>query len=588
VVKFIPCSSIVLTSCFVIATGASSISVAIAAPAKPLVVIFSSPTENKAPVAGIKPTEQSPDGLLDAQRTQIAARSVRDRFSESTVAEAVLYNPESPIFARAILESKLPLKDPEYPSESERLALGKATGAFSVVIVRAQSIKDKPGSVEVVLESTVVDSKKKWSDTVKASGGSVLATLPGEVSVEGGSKSTPVDNTAWMTVSNTLVLRYLAGPLGEYTRALAPPGIVKMPTLPPPVPTVSEAAPTPLPVTTPVTTTTVSNSNTAAPSLATPTANLTPVSTGGLDSSSAAQELAVQTARQQAEAFTKGGDLSSAVVVLRKAVNQAPRSLALRASLAKAYFAVGRTGDAASEARRALTVTTPGSDRASWAEMTRVLAGASTQIGDNKAAREAYEEIIKAQPEAYWARLDLGDLLLTQGDTAGAEAQYRTVRQADPNNRIALLSVARVLVARGDYTGAIAEVSNNTGGTAMERLGTNSVLFDEIALKTADSVTQNRQAFSDGQLTREAVYKATQAQSARVDSLLALLRSSPPPPEALEGLTTPYRHRVAAAALLSQAVGCQLSFLESDDKKAGEQAKLLLVEFRKELAAASG
>ena len=148
--------------------------------------------------------------------------------------------------------------------------------------------------------------------------------------------------------------------------------------------------------------------------------------------------------------------------------------------------------------------------------------------------------------------------------------------------------MARVLMARGDFSGAIAEATGSAAnGTPGERLTTNSILFDEVAAKTAESVTQNRQAFDSGQLSREAFFKATQAQSARVDSLLALLRSSAPPADSAEGIANPYRHRVSAAALLSQAVGSMLTFLESDDAKAGEQAKLLLGEFRKELAVAA-
>lgn len=579
-------TGVLLASCVFVAGGALSVpAVSVAAPAKPLVIVFANPPEVTAPATGIKATEQSPDGLLDAQRTQIAARAVRDRFGESSVAEAVLYNPESPVFVRALLEARIQLKNPALPSAAERLALGKAIGAVSVLSIRAQPIKGKAGSVEVILESTDVDSRKIWTDTVMAGG--VLATLPGEISVEGGGRqNTPVESTAWMTASNTLVLRYLAGPLGEYTRALAPPGMVNIPRAAPAPELTSPAPPAPAPVPT----------ASPIPAPAAPVSEATPRplppnlngNTGPTitEASLASQNQAAQTALQQADALAASGDTGSAVVLLRRAVNQAPRTLSLRAALAKAYLSAGRTNDAAGEARRALTVTSPDSDRASWAEMTRVLASASKEIGDNKAARTAYEEILKAQPQAHWAHLALGDLLFAQGDTAGAETEYRIVRQADPANQSATLSVARVLIARGDFNGAVAEASGS-GGTPRERLATSSALFDEIASKTADSVTQNRLAFDGGQLSREAFFKATQAQSARVDSLLGLLRSSPPPAGAAEGITSPYHHRVSAAALLSQAVGSMSAFLESDDKKAGEQAKLLLSEFRKELLVAA-
>ena len=579
-----------------VAVGSATVSHAAAAPAKPLVIVFADPAADSAPNGGVTATEQSPDGLMNTQRTQIAARAVRDRFKDSSVADAILYNPESPVFLRATSEAKLQLKNLAFPSAADRLALGRAIGAVSVVAIRAQSLKDKPGSVEIVLESTDVDSRKTWSDKAMAGGGSVLSILPGDVSVgESNQRTTPVQSTAWMTVSNTLVLRYLAGPLGEYTRALAPPGMVTIPKATPVDDTTSPAAPATVAVP-------VASSPAVAPTPAFSPAAPTSVPTAAASVSSTVVRLpevpaesqiqtaqAAQAARQQADSLIASGDAGSAVIVLRKAVNQAPRSLALRASLAKAYLSAGRTNDAADEARRALTVTVPDSDREAWSEMTRVLATASKEIGDNKAARIAYEDIIKVQPTAFWARLALGDLLLAQGDTVGAETEYRVVRQGDPTNRAAILSMARVRMARGDFSGAIAEAVRGgaASGTPLERLVTNSQIFDEVAAKTAESVTQNRQAFDSGQLSREAFFKATQAQSARVDSLLSLLRSSAPPAESAEGVASPYRHRVSAAALLSQAVGSMLTFLESDDAKAGEQAKLLLGEFRKELAVAA-
>jgi tetratricopeptide (TPR) repeat protein len=565
-----------------------------------LVIVFAAPTDENTAGTGVRATEQSPDGLLSAQRTQLAARAVRDRFGESNVAEAILYIADSSVFVRAVQEAKVQLKDPASPSEADRLALGKAIGAVSVITVRAQSVKDKPGSVEVVLDSTDVESGKTWSDKI-AAGGSVLATLPGQISVgDGTTKQTPVDNTAWMTVSNTLVLRYLAGPLGEYTRALPPPGMVNIPKPAPQTDPITLAAPTPpatavpapVPSATPLPGPTVFPTSPTTSPVVTPTTPLVLSSAASIpvESSLTAQNVAAQAARQQADALIASGDVNSAIVVLRKAVNLAPRSLPLRVSLAKAYLSAGRTNDAAAEARRALTVIVPDSDREAWAEMTRVLASASTEIGDNKTARASYEEVLKTQPQAHWARLALGDLFLAQGDTAAAEKEYRTVRQADPKSRDAILSVARVLIARGDFNGAIAEVStsNSSAGTPQERLAITSVLFDEIAAKTADSVAQNRQAFDGGQLSREAFFKATEAQSARVDSLLTLLRSAAPAAGSAEGVTSVYHRRISAAALLSQAVGSMLTFLESDDKKAGEQAKLLLTEFRKELTAASG
>ncbi len=536
--------------------------VSAAAPAKPLVVVFASPPDD-TPASGVTATQQSPDGLLNTQRTQLAVRAIRDRFDESNVADAVIYAPDSPVFIRAAQEAKLQIKNATLPSADERVALGKAIGAVSVMTVRAQPIKEKQGSIEVLLVSTEVGTRKTWNDRIVA--GSVLDTLPTEISVgDGIAKKSPVENTTWMSASNTLVIRYLAGPLGEYTRALAPAGIAtirqnQFPQTAPPEPQTTSALPVP-----------------AASGLSSPALVAIQM---------AAQDQVVRTAHQQAAAFISGGDTTSAIVILRKAVNQAPRSLPLRTDLARAYLSAGRAGSAADEARRALSVAAPDVNQEMRAETVRVLADAYAKSGDNAAAKKAYEEILATQPQAYWARLALGDLLQAEGDSAGAENAYRTVRQADPANRDALLGVARLLIAKGDYNGALTEIGQGTGaaGATGSQLATVSALFDEISTKTADAVTQNRLAFDGGQLSREAFFRATQAQSGRITSLLALLVSSAPPSGSPEGITGSYGHRKLAASLLSQAIEAMLGFLQDGDKKSGEQAKLLITEFRKEL-----
>jgi len=581
----------------------ASYSATAAPPVKPLVVLFTTTAAASSVAGGVTATPTSSDGLLDAQRAQIAVRAVRDRFAESGVADAVIYVPDAPLFVRAALDAKLTLTDPASPTPAERLNLGKAIGALSVILITAQAVKDKPGTVQVGLEATNVSNRKVYSDSAETGGGSILDTLPGASSaptLSGGGADTgtpqeplPLANgrdNVWMTVSNTLVLRYLMGPLGEYTRALAPAGLapsIKPTPLPTYLPDVTvpspPAAPTPSPSPTPVATTPKPNvplvtpPHTAAPA--------TPTRTTGIGTGTAMQEAVVKEARQQADALIAGNDLPGAIVVLRRAVNLAPRSLPLRTLLARTYLSAGQAGDAAAEARRALTVAAPNSDRPARMDMMRLMADIDARNGDHTAARAAYEEILTAQPQAQWARLGLADTLLRQGDTDGAEAAYQAVHKAEPSNRDAVLGLARVAISRGDFNGAIAQIAD-VGGDSAVRLALTSTLFDEVAQKTADAVAQNRVAFDGGQLTREVIYKATTAQSARVVSLLSLLRASAPPADAAPAVMKPYRHRVFAATLLSQAVDGVLAYLEKGEKGAGDQATLLIGEFRKELAAA--
>ena len=287
--------------------------------------------------------------------------------------------------------------------------------------------------------------------------------------------------------------------------------------------------------------------------------------------------------RRQAEALLTAGDSNSAVVLLRKAVNQSPSVMGLRSLLTQAYLAAGRGTDAASEAQRALALN-PNSDRASELALTRLLAQAFALNGDTTAARATYEQIIAAQPNSQWARILLANLLLEQNKSDEAEQLFRAVRRADSSNHDAALGLARLLADRSDYPGAQRELATLSGGNDSAATYHATVeFFDERITRLGAALASNRASWEKGTLGRDGLYAATSAQSGRAAGLLAILKAAAPPPNSSEAVTRAYKRRVYAASLLSQSVSALLAFLDNNDADAGSKAALQLIEFQREL-----
>jgi Tfp pilus assembly protein PilF len=561
------------------------------APSRPLVVLFAYGLYGDP--------NQAPPGV-DPIRNRMAVRAVRDLLRDSNVAEPVVYSPEAPVFVRALQEQKLTLKKPLDPDGTEQVAVGKAVGArFTAFLFVHPPDAQKPG-IDMEILVVDVESGKTWGERCRAEiSGSAPVVAAGAESGEGdggGSGSAsgggPLPpNNAVLSAANTLVTKMLAGPLLEYARDTTPPSLLPPPARPvvegaaPPVPALTN---TPPPTAPPVATGDPVNVGTAAaPPTAAPAGQPAAEAVGATTPDASLSDSQAAAERLQGEQLLKAGDTNGALLSLRRAVNLAPRSVPMRAALIQGYLAAKRAPDAIAEARRALTLAAP-EDRAGRLELTRLLAEALTQSGDTTAARATYEEIITAQPGsgAYWARLGLAALLEKQGKLEEAEAQYRLVRKADPNEKDAALGLARVLAARGDYEAAIAEMTAIEGEGGQEaRYETALRLFDDGTTRIADLLAENREAYENGTLAREVFFRATAAQSARINALLALMKAVPPPQDATELVRKTHRQRVFAASLLTQGVAAILAQLETGDTSAGSQATVFLNEFRTEMNA---
>ena len=553
-----------------------------AEPPRPLIVVFAAEQSKSA----LGAQAAGSDALTASERSRQAAQAVRERLDDSHLFTTALYNPETALFVRAMQEGKIRMASPDAPSDRERRAVGKAAGAVYVVWVGAAQaptslvggVTIPTGTVEIEIKGTEVSSGSSYSDRSLTQAGLVfnIPAAPDSNAVRAAtSKAKPTSN-ALLSAANTLVSRLLAGPLRDFSRVAPPPNL-----LPPPLPVpVADPAPAPLPDSSVAATTTASEDTARARLLL-------------ADTEARNQRAALA----EAEGLLGAGDAGSAIVRLRRSISLYPTDLYLRATLVRAYTVKKRWEYAASEARRALTVVPlpdavagPAAkikDKQTREELTRLFSEALQRNPDANAARQAYEQIISAQPGAggVWARIAYADTLIRQNKTDAAKAQLQAVQNIGGQNGEAAVLLARIYAAEGEYQTALSALSGS-GASPEARSRAAAALFDDAALRLADVLSSNRTAWETGKITREGMYKATQAQATRAALLADVLKSAPSPALAGTPNSKAYLLRVHAAQVLMQSVASLTTLLDSGDRDAGQQSAVLLATFRKEVEAA--
>lgn len=511
------------------------------APPRPLVILYPIRLDTGAKVISTGPSPE-------AELTVRAARIVCERLEDSNAVTAIVFTPESPLFQRAALEAKVDMGRRRELTSDEQVAVSKTAGAVYAVSVSTQPVPDGVGSFEILLSGINVETKKVWNDRSKFMAAGATQEKSGDANAVAGTPASVAEaESSLLTAANTLTLRMLSGPLGDYGR-VAPPANLLPPTTPK---TVADRTPT--------------------------TEN--------------AEAEAAQAAYEQADVLITQGDSRGAIVLLRRAVSQSPLNGKLRLLLVKAYVGAQRPNDAAAEARRALQITPP-ENEAERIEITRLIADTFAAAGDRASARNAYEQVIATKSDANWARLSLAGIYLADGQADRAAEQYRAILKTEPGNRDAAVGIVRHLAAKGDFKAALSELGPDdeaaaTPGQRAARHAAATVLFDEHAPRIATLMMQNRQAWESKTLSREAFYKATASHQSRINDLLAMLNAAPP--EKTDAASTKaHAKRVHAATLLAQAATSLVNYLETGNADSGSQATLWLNEFRKELAQAQG
>lgn len=501
---------------------------------KPMVLVFASGQEGSKGVAAA-------DTLSPLERNIAAARAIRDRLEDSNAVSGVLFNVESPLFQRAAQEAqvKLDAKRGEL-SNAERVGIAKAAGAIYCVIVTLQPLGVEANAWEMAITGINPKTNKNYTDRVRYTGLGGGVPPPDPNGVQEPQPRTDPAASPLISAANTLVLRVLAGPLGDYGRVAPPPGA-----LPAPAPGVAVAPEG--------------------------DENITALLEEG-------RELIAQ------------GDATGAITLLRRAVNRTPLQLRPRMLLAQAYLTAHRAPEAAAEVRRALQLTPP-QDVAGRREVMNLLAEACTQSGDIAAARTAYEQVIATTPdsaEINWARLALANLYLERANKEGASAQFRAILRTDRRNREAAIGLAKILAETGDFVNVLAEIAPQApDGTPADKATRNAaavILFEVAAPELARLLKANRSAWENKQISREIFYKATRTQAGRASALMTMVKSAAPDVPESDPAFKLHGRRILAASLLTQSFTAMQTYLETGNEDANAQSSLCLLEFEREFA----
>ncbi|WP_309708067.1 tetratricopeptide repeat protein, partial [Armatimonas sp.] len=436
----------------------------VAAQTRPRVLIFPT-TLGRLAVA----TEQKPgiDGLTDGDRINLAARAVREQLEAENVVTTLLYDASDTFFQKALAGAKVNLPAGTEIDEAARLKLGAAVGAHYILTVFSRLAVDQIVTSAITpltsptleVESIAIKSGGKpgvrWQDKIMVaasndSGRRPIGAIPAGVE----------------SAARTLVLRFLGGPLREFSRTALDPTL-----LPPPVkprPAVVEAPP--------------------------------------LDFDAEAGKMMLEAQEQ-----LHRDQPIAAIALLRQVVNYQPRIMAPRLLLAEAYQKAKRSSEATGEIRRAMKLIT-GATPEQKSELTRMLARILLEDGDQEGATQLFNQLLMENPNNTEARLGLAELLLSKGQNEAAEIQFRLIRDRDPGSVEAGQGLVRLLSARGALEDAIKETKASLPAVQNPMA---TLVFIESATGLAARTVQNRAAWEEKKLSREVFFKATANQATR-------------------------------------------------------------------------
>ena len=144
------------------------------------------------------------------------------------------------------------------------------------------------------------------------------------------------------------------------------------------------------------------------------------------------------------------GDMEAAVLHAEAALAASPEDALLRARLGSIQMALGRTGDAVANLKRAADAA-PGAG-VIWNEYGLALAAG----GDARAAEAALRRALSLSPEVPQVHNNYGNLLRGRGDYRGAVASYAAALERKPDYLEARANMGVALQDAGDAAAAIA------------------------------------------------------------------------------------------------------------------------------------
>ena len=290
----------------------------------------------------------------------------------------------------------------------------------------------------------------------------------------------------------------------------------------------------------------------------------------------------------QAARYRQTGDFSSAVVALRKAVNDKPHDIDLRRQLIQAYQSRQMPEAAHGEALRALRMD------AGNANLYRLYGEVLIAEGDSAGAMLAFQDGIKFDPTDIGCQVALGDALLNENHFVQALDAYSAASKSDPKSPLPHRRMARALAAKAatdtdQYQASIAEI--RTARELTPTTDTTSYQDDYMAImrtvearirEMLEELQAANQARVQTKLTQPELLRHAADIKERSAALADYLDKVPP----AIGHDVTQAHYVQANALLSQSVGFFKDLIQKGDDRFADSMKSGQVQSQRELVIA--
>ncbi len=182
---------------------------------------------------------------------------------------------------------------------------------------------------------------------------------------------------------------------------------------------------------------------------------------------------------ERAQRFRTSGDLASAILYLRRAVDDKPDDIDLRRKLIKAYQDDNASEMAVAEIGRSLRLDNKNS------ALYRMYGDAEYASGNSAEAMKAYKQAMDLDPKDVLARIALADMLQHDGQYGAAQQLYGDAvvsapTSPIPHRRLALAACQRASSDPDQYAQALSEIKKARALTAP--IDTQSYLDDYSAL----------------------------------------------------------------------------------------------------------
>lgn len=151
-----------------------------------------------------------------------------------------------------------------------------------------------------------------------------------------------------------------------------------------------------------------------------------------------------------------GGQKSAAHQMLDRLIERSPQNSDLLVTKARWLLAEGKSQQALERATQA-AASAPTSAFAHF-----VLGTVQSSVRDYAAATRSFNEVLRLNPTAAAAQLELSRLLVLQGDSRTAVQHASAALKSSPGNPIARVALARALIAQRDFPAAATEIQSLT------------------------------------------------------------------------------------------------------------------------------